>query len=229
MPTPEPKWKLEGVVDDFQCDCCGRRGFKRLVAMMPLDDGNEAGTADETVYYSPSCASLALGWKQTKVIDTARTAQSKRDRNDSYARWVISIYAPVEFAPADVQAHAYYGRSPRPWDEAEAVKGVAKRLAWARAMLADTTVVPARPSRIEDFRRYAVLFTSGGQVCRVEPVPEEEAGRQEQAAMMKHRARRIRGRALVVAALDSEAAGAVAYTSEPIREWNLRAWQAANP
>ncbi|MGW1193668.1 hypothetical protein [Streptomyces sp. NPDC002559] len=230
MPTPNPKWKLEGIVGDFQCDCCGRRGLKRLVAMMPLDDdGNEAGAAEDVVYYGASCAATALGWKQAKVTDAARAVQAKRDRNDAYARWVLSVYAPVEFAPADVQAQVYYGRTPRPWNEAKATEGVAKRLAWARATLADATVVPARPSRIEDFRRYVVMLTSGGQVCRVVPVPEEEAERQEQAAVMECRALRIRGRVLVVAALDSESAGVVACTGELTREWNARAWQAANP
>ncbi|MFF7130429.1 hypothetical protein [Streptomyces sp. NPDC008240] len=78
---PIPKWKIEGIVDDFtECGCCGRRGLKRTVAMMPLDaDGNEDGTAEDVVYYGTSCAATALSWTQGKVTDTARAAQAERN------------------------------------------------------------------------------------------------------------------------------------------------------
>ncbi|MEU5524727.1 hypothetical protein ABZ759_29705 [Streptomyces sp. NPDC047860] len=71
---PIPKWKIKGIVDDItECGCCGRRGLKRTVALMPLDaDGNEDGTAEDVVYYGTSCAATALSWTQGKVTDTAR-------------------------------------------------------------------------------------------------------------------------------------------------------------
>ncbi|AEM88856.1 hypothetical protein [Streptomyces violaceusniger] len=48
-------WRVKGVVDDTdQCEHCGRRGLKRVVAMVPLDaDGNEDGDA---AYFGTGCA-----------------------------------------------------------------------------------------------------------------------------------------------------------------------------
>lgn len=110
---PIPKWRIKGIVDDYDtCGCCGRRGLKRTVAMMPLDaDGNEDGTAEDVVYYGTSCAADALSWTQSKVTDTARAAQAERNQRDNWARRMISIYAPVEFAPVCDKARVYYGRN----------------------------------------------------------------------------------------------------------------------
>ncbi|WP_236054600.1 hypothetical protein [Streptomyces musisoli] len=145
---PIPKWKIEGILDDItECGCCGRRGLKRTVAMMPLDaDGNEDGTAEDVVYYGTSCAAIALSWTQGKVTDTARAAQAERDQRDNWARQMISIYAPVEFAPVRDKARVYYGRNQHQRDTGvKATEEVAKLLAEARATLADTP--PARPAR----------------------------------------------------------------------------------
>ncbi|MFE6020763.1 hypothetical protein ACFQ6O_29825 [Streptomyces sp. NPDC056441] len=228
---PIPKWKIKGIVDDFdECGCCGRRGLKRTVALMPLDaDGNEDGTAEDVVYYGTSCAATALSWTQGKVTDTARAAQAERDQRDAYARRMLSIYAPVEFAPVRDKAHVYYDRNQRQRNTSvKATEEVAKLLAEARAMLADTTTGPARPSRIDDFRRYIVIFTSDRRIYLVRRVPEEEAKRQEQAEAAQRRADEIRGSVLVVAALDSEAARDVAYSDDLTREWNTKAWRAAH-
>ncbi|MFM9499771.1 hypothetical protein ACKI1Q_40055 [Streptomyces galilaeus] len=225
------KWKIKGIVDDItECGCCGRRGLKRTVAMMPLDaDGNEDGTAEDVVYYGTSCAATALSWTQGKVTDAARAAQAERDQRDAYARRMLSIYAPVEFAPVRDKARVYYGRNQHQRDTGvKATEEVAKLLAQARATLADTTTGPARPSRIEDFRRYVVIFTSDDRISLVRRVPEEEAERQEQAAAAQRRADEIRGRLLVVAALDAESARDVAYSDDLTREWNAKVWQAAH-
>ncbi|MER5200060.1 hypothetical protein ACWD3J_41940 [Streptomyces sp. NPDC002755] len=223
-----PKWTIKGTVDDCdECGCCGRRGLKRTVALMPLDaEGNEDGSV---VYYGTSCAATALSWTQGKVTDTARAAQAKRDQRDDFARRMLSIYAPVEFAPVRDKARVYYGRNQSQRDTGvKATEEVAKLLAEARATLADTTTGLARPSRIADFRRYVVIFTSDGQISLVRPVPEEEAERQEQAAAAQRRAEQIRGSVLVVAALDAESARDVAYADDLTREWNAKAWQAAH-
>ncbi|MGW5248402.1 hypothetical protein ACWEQN_32035 [Streptomyces sp. NPDC004129] len=106
---------------------------------------------------------------------------------------------------------------------------MAKLLAEARVTLADTTTGPARPSRIEGFRRYVVIFTSDDRILLVRRVPEEEeAERQERAAAAQRRADQIRGSVLVVAALDAEAAREAAYADELTREWNTKAWQATH-
>ncbi|MGW7610953.1 hypothetical protein ACWGKW_27505 [Streptomyces sp. NPDC054766] len=228
---PTWKWTIKGIVDDVtECGCCGRRGLKRTVAMMPLDaNGNEDGTAEDVVYYGTSCAADALSWTQGKVTDTARTAQAERDQRDAYARRMLSIYAPVEFAPVRDQARVHYGRNAHQRDTGvKATEEVAKLLAEARATLADTTTGPARPSRIEDFRRYLVIFSSDERIYLVRRVPEDETERQEQAATAQRRADQIRGSVRVVAALDAEAARDVAYADDLTRDWNTKAWQAAH-
>ncbi|MFE0678681.1 hypothetical protein [Streptomyces sp. NPDC058867] len=228
---PIPKWTVKGIVDDYDtCGCCGRRGLKRTVALMPLDaDGNEDGTAEDVVYYGTSCAAAALGWTQGRVTDAARAAQAERNQRDGYARRMISIYVPVEFAPVRDKARVYYGRNQHQRDTGvKASEEVARLLAKARATLADTTTGPARPSRVEDFHRYLVIFTRTEQIHHVQQVPDNETERQEQAAAAQRRADQIRGSVLVVAALDAESARDVAYADELTRTWNTKAWQAAH-
>lgn len=196
---PIPKWTIKGIVDDDDTrGCCAPRGLKRTVALMPLDaDGNEDGTAEDVVYYGTSCAATALGWTQGKVTDTARAAQAERDQRDAYARRMISIYAPVEFAPVRDKARVYYGRNQHQRDTGvKASEEVAKLLDKARATLADTTTGPARPSRIEDFRRYLVILSRDERIYLVRRVPEDDIERHEQAAAAQRRADEIRGSAL---------------------------------
>ncbi|GAA3509816.1 hypothetical protein [Streptomyces shaanxiensis] len=226
-----PKWKILGVTDDFtECGCCGRRGLKRTVALMPLDaEGNEDGTAEEVAYYGTSCAATALGWTQGKVTDTARAAQAERDQRDAYARRMISLYAPVEFAPVREKARVFYGRNRSlRHTGVKASEEVAKRLAEARATLADTMTGPARPSRTEDFCRYLVIFSSEQSIHRVLRVPNDKAAREEQATAAARRADQIGGSVLVVAALDHESARDVAYSRHLSPEWFDKAWQAAH-
>ncbi|MFJ7041421.1 hypothetical protein PS783_36975 (plasmid) [Streptomyces enissocaesilis] len=225
------KWAVKGIVDDFtECDCCGRRGLKRTVALMPLDaEGNEDGTAEDVVYYGTSCAAAVLGWTQGKVAAATSAAQADRDQRDDYARRTISIYAPVEFAPVRDRARVYYGRNPG--QRATGVKAsdeVARLLAEARATLADTTTGPPRPAGIEDFHRYVIIFASDRRIHLVRRVPEDEERRLEQATAARRRAEQIRGTVLVVAALSAEAARHVAYADDLTREWNTKAWQAAH-
>ena len=228
---PIPKWTIKGIVDDYDtCGCCGRRGLKRTVALMPLDaDGNEDGTAEDVAYYGTSCAATALGWSQGKVTDTARAAQAQQEQRDAYARRMISIYAPIEFAPIRDKARVYYGRNHGQRDTGvKATEEVAKLLAKARAQLADTTTGAARPSRIEDFRRYLMLFSREGHIYRVEQVPDDEAERQAQGSAAQRHTERTGGSLVVVAALDAESARDVAYADDLTRMWNAHAWQATH-
>lgn len=167
--------------------------------------------------------------RQATVTLTAHAAQHERDQRDAYARRMLSIYAPVEFAPIRDKARVYYGRNqPQRDTGVKATEEVAKLLDKARATLADTTTGPARPSRIEDFRRYLVIFNRDGGISLVQQVPEGEAERQEQTAAAQRRADQIRGSVRVVAALDAESARNVAYADGLTREWNKKAWQAAH-
>lgn len=226
-----PNWKIKGITDDFtECGCCGRRGLKRTVALMPLDaEGNEDGTAEDVAYYGTSCAAIALGWTQRKVSDAARAAQTEQNQRDAQARRMISLYAPLEFAPIQERARMFYSRNRNLRDTGvKASEEVAKLLAKARATLADTTTGPARASRIEDFRRYRVIFTSDRLIHKVVSVPDDEAKRQEQETAAARRAQQIRGSVLVVAALDADSAHDVAYSYEAAPEWIEQAWQAAH-
>ena len=228
---PIPKWTIKGIVDDYDtCGCCGRRGLKRTVALMPLDaDGNEDGTAEDVAYYGTACAATALGWTQGKVTDTARAAQAQQDQRDAHARRMISLYAPIECAPIRDKARVYYARNQRQRDTGvKATEEVAKLLAEARAQLADTTTGPARPSRIEDFRRYVVLFTRDARVYLVQHLSDDEAERQAQGDAAMRRTEEIGGSLAVVAALDAESARDVAYADDLTRMWNAHAWQAAH-
>ncbi|MEU1273636.1 hypothetical protein [Streptomyces sp. NPDC005799] len=223
-------WKIKGISDDrTQCDCCGLSGLKRTVALMPLDaDGNENGTAEDVVHYGTSCAAKALGWRQGKVTSAALTAQHRRNELDHYARRIISIYAPIESAPAAVQARIFLQRNRYPRPGVSPTKEVAKLLAEARAQLSAPLTGPARPARIEDFQRFTVVVSRSGSVDGVQRVPDEEDKRQEQATAAQRRAAQISGSVLVVAALDVVSAGDVAIADEVTREWNEKAWQAAH-
>ncbi|WP_369383305.1 hypothetical protein [Streptomyces sp. cg36] len=223
------KWKIKGIVDDFtECGCCGRRGLKRTVAMMPLDaDGNEDGTAEDVVYYGTSCAAQALGWSHSRVTDAARAARAQRKESDSFARRMISIYAPLEFAPARDKIRVFYGRNQGLRGKGlKATEEVAQLLSRARATLADTMVSPARPSRIEDFRPFAVIFTRDERIHLVQPLPLGRAEREKASGPLLRCVEQIRGKLTIVAALDAESARDVAYADDLTREYNTQAWHA---
>ncbi|MGW5657184.1 hypothetical protein [Streptomyces humi] len=217
-----PMWKILGVTDDVtECGCCGRRGLRRTVALMPLDaDGNEDGTAEDVAFYGTSCAAATLGWTHGKVTDAAHAAQGERNQRDAYARRMISLYAPVEFAPVREKARVFYGRNASlRHTGVKATEEVARLLAEARRTLADTTTGPARPSRIEDFRRYLVIFTQDRNIRTVLRLPDDENECQKQATAAARRAAEIEGSVLVVAALDDDAASDVAYTHDLAPEY----------
>lgn len=70
--------KLLGVTDEREtCDCCGKRGLKRVVALEKK--------SGEVVYYGSNCAALALYGKKTpalaKRIDLeAQAIERERER-----------------------------------------------------------------------------------------------------------------------------------------------------
>jgi len=67
--------KILGTSNDrTECDCCGRTGLKRTVA---LDYGTEVR------YYGTECATQAT--KRHDVARAAKAAQAKRDGTESYA------------------------------------------------------------------------------------------------------------------------------------------------
>src|SRR5919201_1781619 len=73
--------RVLGVVDDVdQCDCCGKQGLKRTVAL-EWDDGS-------TTYYGTDCAARALRTKASRVESAAR--QGARERREHRERAIRS-------------------------------------------------------------------------------------------------------------------------------------------
>ncbi len=146
---PIPKWKIKGIVDDItECGCCGRRGLKRTVAMMPLDaDGNEDGAAEDVVFYGTSCAADALSWTQGKVTDTARAAQAERDQRDNWARRMLSMRAAEDEGRLLTLFRSEYEGLTRP---AAAPEAGSARTSWSgsgRAAATSTSGTWRRPRR----------------------------------------------------------------------------------
>lgn len=67
-----------GITDDHTtCECCGRSGLKRTIAIAELDaDGNRG----EAVYYGSTCAALALRTSSERVLKIATAAQAAAER-----------------------------------------------------------------------------------------------------------------------------------------------------
>jgi hypothetical protein len=129
-------FRIKGITDVTDtCECCSRRGLKRVVALMPLDaDGNEDGDA---VYYGTSCAATAMRWTNTRILNEARAAQAKWEGEAGTARQLLETYEPVEFAPEAEQLHVLTViRNNRLRDGETAAEAVGKLLAFARATLA---------------------------------------------------------------------------------------------
>ncbi|MFG2986167.1 hypothetical protein ACGFYQ_33785 [Streptomyces sp. NPDC048258] len=214
--TAIPQWVIKGITDDCTtCECCGRTNLKRTVALAPLDaDGNEDG---EPAYYGTSCAAIALGRTQTWISNTAAGAAIQYHERDNWARRVISVYGPVEFATVREKAAAWFSRNTHREGTPGASAQIATFLRNARAQLQDTTLAPARPHTVADFRPHLVITTADRS--RIEwagPVPTDD----EEALTNLHRACRNRaqrlngGHVFTVWALDAQSATEVAYAQQ---------------
>lgn len=87
------RFAIKGITDDVTtCECCGRRGLRRTVALMPLAaDGAEDG---EVTYYGTSCAARALNWSSYRVNRVAVTKQEiavmeQREELRQRAQWAL--------------------------------------------------------------------------------------------------------------------------------------------
>jgi hypothetical protein len=74
--TAPRAFEIKGTTGDVStCDCCGRRGLRKTVVMLPLDaDGNVDG---EPTFYGTGCAAAALGWTSHRVRKTATAADAR--------------------------------------------------------------------------------------------------------------------------------------------------------
>lgn len=130
---------IKGTVTDITtCDCCGRKGLRRTVALMPLDvDGNEVG---EVSYYGTGCAAALLGWTNGRVTTSAKNADMKAEVDRYYAieraRRIIRTFGPVENADIRTRATAWREsglRSDQPFTSV--TDDIRNMLADARALL----------------------------------------------------------------------------------------------
>lgn len=66
------KYKVIGITDERDsCDCCGKVGLERTVALEDLDSG-------ETVFFGTTCAARAQGWTVTAMQAAIRRADDAK-------------------------------------------------------------------------------------------------------------------------------------------------------
>jgi hypothetical protein len=75
-------------VDDSRetCECCGRRGLKKVVGLLPLNEDGEV--IADPVYFGAVCAGRACGWTYTRTDGTTESARAARraDRELAFVR-----------------------------------------------------------------------------------------------------------------------------------------------
>ncbi|MEV7512125.1 hypothetical protein AB0O57_29630 [Streptomyces sp. NPDC091201] len=212
--TSLPQWVIKGITDECTtCECCGRSNLKRTVALAPLDpDGNEDG---EPAYYGTGCAAAALGRTHTWVSNTAAAAANRSHSQDTWARRLISVYAPVEFATTREKAAAWFSRNPYREGSPGASVQIATLLRSARTQLQDTTLGPARPHTIADFLPHWVATgPDRSNILQAFTIPTAEGAEDERTQLhrtVREHARKHGGHVVTVYALDAQSAEDVAH------------------
>lgn len=206
--TTIPQWVIKGITDDCTtCECCGRQNLKRTVALAPLDcDGNEDG---DPVYYGTSCAAVVLRRTQTWISTTAKVAAIHHRERDNTARRIISVYAPVEFATTREKAAAWFSRNSYRAGRPGASSEIERLLSDARTQLQDTTLGPARPYTMADFRPHLIVRYADHTFICIGDVPADATARKAFHAAAGRQAGG--GQLLTVYALDDQSAEEVAY------------------
>ena len=75
------RFTIEGITDERDtCDCCGKSGLKRTVALADADDGGEV------VFFGTTCAARAMKIPAADVRKGARAAQRAKDKAAQMAR-----------------------------------------------------------------------------------------------------------------------------------------------
>ncbi len=99
------RFTMLGISDDIDhCDCCGRTGLKRTVALHPTSD------ASDIRYYGTSCAAAALRTSAGRVTKVAQAAQAAADaaaeQRARFAATLERIDAALAEADTDLQPAA---------------------------------------------------------------------------------------------------------------------------
>ncbi len=125
-------YRIKGTTQDIT-DCAhGHTGLKKTVILATLDtDGTETGI----IHLGTDCAAKAMRTTETKVRNTAATADAERAEQTEWARGILDTYGPVE---GDKRATAilFFTRNPHMRDQIRASEWVGPQLAKARAILA---------------------------------------------------------------------------------------------
>ncbi|MEU5060097.1 MULTISPECIES: hypothetical protein [unclassified Streptomyces] len=209
--TAVAQFTVKGVVDYCTvCECCGRTNLKRTVALMPLDcEGNEEG---QVSYYGTQCAADALRWTTTKVTNAARLANREHQERDDWARRIISVFGPVEYATLREQAAAWFSRNPH--SKGLASEEIGDLLARARTQLTDTALGAIRPHTMAEFMPHWVVQDGEKVHHTVAVLPDQDAAREStRAATRALRGRGAHGATVrTVYALDAQSAAEVAHS-----------------
>lgn len=109
-------WEVVGITDECDtCEHCGRRGLKRVVAMVPLDaDGNRDGDA---AYFGTGCAvgyakRGGRKWTAVRIVDAANAAERERIAKREWAGGVLAKYEHVKDFDPIQKAAVYFSYNP---------------------------------------------------------------------------------------------------------------------
>src|SRR5688572_16107327 len=130
---PEPAaYRVKGTTQDVT-DCAhGHTNLKKTVILATLDaDGTETGI----IHLGVDCAARVMRTTETRIRNTAATADAERAEKVAWATDLIAVYGPVE---GDIRATAtvFFGRNPHMRDRVRASVWVGTQLAKARTILA---------------------------------------------------------------------------------------------
>jgi hypothetical protein len=111
--TTRTNYRIIGATDDVtDCQCCGRAGLKRTIALIVLDaDGND----DTITYYGTACAARAMGRKTTAVRNEADTAQSRINADTAQRAALAAHYSGMTITDAVADYYAVNYAHARWW------------------------------------------------------------------------------------------------------------------
>lgn len=73
------RYRALGTTQDFDtCECCGRTGLKKVVALQTPEG--------DITYFGTACAAKATGWTTTEVTRAAKKADDEKRRAEDRAR-----------------------------------------------------------------------------------------------------------------------------------------------
>lgn len=163
-------YEIRGTTGDVTtCSCCGRRGLRKTVVMVPVDADGARGDAE---FYGTGCAAAAIGWTDNRVRKTAKAA----DARAASARRKTPAGAAAQ---AVFQVNGWRDRIGRRVAEGSANIDTAKATAY-RTAEAVALYAPARRAEVE--AQALAAYEAGGWAALLELVDAHLAEAQQLAA-----------------------------------------------